>query len=880
MITKITTLLTLLLSLQLTAQINSKELKQADYKNSLQYIWDNKQVINSKIIDNAESLEGWDFGSQAKVELSNSIIKNGKSSIKMTAPAEYNDGQEYPIAYVEKLMNGANIEQYNRIAVWVYAEHKNAGFFYLSLEFKNAGKTKIPDRFGRIGKHYAKLETNRWNRVYWEIPSMPRDKVKSIAFVYTIKGKQFEGVGNDISVYIDDLELQKIDADKDDGWKVQNGKIAYSHNGYLPNSIKTAIVNDVGAKQFSVINIENNKEAINKDIQIQSTRFGDFQILDFSEINQPGKYKIKVGDIESGLFNISKNIWEQSVWNNINFWRSERCGQTVDGIHGNCHADVYCEHNGKKIIVNGGWHDAGDLTQMIYNTGDAIVAMLELAEKVENTNPEMYNALVDEAKWGLDWMLKTRFGDGFRHYFGGISKYTDGVIGTNDDISFKAENLPYENFLSSMVLSEAALFFEGKNNVLAERCKTAAVDDWKFATEKADILNVELCGNATIASANIYKLTDDNKYKEKAIEWAKIITQSQQKEKTDWDVPLAGFFFKSPKHEQILRYNPIGMDQAPIIALKELAELFPDNKNWMDWYSTIALYGEYIKETSKLANPFQMIPQSVYNVDEVHKPSVHGFQQSTLAKYKKYEEEEPIYRQQVENGMPLGKGNYLKTFPVWYSHRGSAGILLSQAKGLSVASSLRSDNEGKDLAQLQLQWLVGRNPFAQSNVYGEGYDFPPMYFASSGPLVGALACGIQTHGNSDLPNWPAAACYNYKEIWSHTTARYLWLISDFIKSEKQTEDNNIEFSVSTKQLGKGKYKVTVSAEGEGDAEFELRTWNLEVKQSVEKVQLEKGETKNISWTVKRISSNQDIVAVVTINGKSMAMKEVNFYSKK
>lgn len=781
------------------AQSGDSLLNRNIYENSLQYVWDKKEISDSKLIDNAESLEGWRFGSLAKIMLSNTIVKNGKSSIKMTVPIE-NDGHKYPTGYVEKLMNGANIEQYNRIAVWIYAEHKNADYVYISLELKNSGNVKIPDRFGRIGKHYAELEPNSWNRVYWEIPSMPRDKVKALAFVYTVKGKQFAGVGDNISIYIDDLELQKVDADKNNGWKVQKDKIAYCHNGYLPNSIKTAIVNNVDAKQFSIINIENNKKVINKDIQIQNGRFGEFQILDFSELSEKEKYKIKVGNIESRPFNISENIWEQSVWNNINFWRSERCGQTVSGIHENCHADVFCEHEGRKIIINGGWHDAGDLTQMIYNTGDAVVAMLELAKKVENTNTEMYNALVDEAKWGLDWMLKTRFGDGYRHTFGGISKYTDGIIGTNDDISFEAKKLSYENFLSSMVLSESAMFFNGKNNVLAKRCKVAALEDWKFASEKADILNIELCGNAIIASANLYKLTGNGKYKEKAIEWAEIITQSQQKEKTNWDIPLSGFFYKSPEHTQILRYNPIGMDQAPIIALKELVELFPNNENWIDWYSTIALYGEYIKETSKMANPFQMIPQSIYNLNEVHKPSVHGFQQSTLAKYKKYEEEEPIYRLQVESGLPLGKENYLRTFPVWYSHRGSTGIILSQAKGLYVASSLRNDDEGKKLAELQLQWLVGRNPFAQSNVYGEGFDYPSLYSVSSGPLVGALACGIQTQGNSDIPNWPAATSYSYKEIWTHSTARYLWLVSDFINAEKQAEDNNIELLVSTKLL--------------------------------------------------------------------------------
>lgn len=756
---------------------------QADYSKSLEAIWDNKEVKESNVIDNCESLDNWDFGSLAKVSLSEDYYKSGKTSIKLNSPVEYTDGSEFPIAYMERFMHGANIEKYNRIAVWIYAEHKNSDFFYISIEFKNIGKEKVPQRVRKAGKNYVKLETGKWNRVYWEIPSMPRDKVKSISFVYTVKGKQFKGVGDEISIYVDDLELQKVDADIDESWNVAPGKIAYSHNGYLPEFEKTAIVNNVKATTFSIVDIKSNKEILSKNIDKQKIRFGKFQVLDFSEVKKSGEYKIVVGNIESNTFKIGNDIWKQSIWNNLNFWKTERCGQTVDGIHGNCHADIFCEHDGKKIVVNGGWHDAGDLTQMIYNTGDAIITMLEFASKVEKYNPEMYKAFVEEAKWGLDWILKTRFGDGYRHTFGGISKYTDGIIGTDDDISFEAKNLPYENFLSSMVLSDAALFFEKSNPVLAEQCKNTAIEDWKFAKEKITELNVELCGNATIASVNLFKLTNDDKYKIKAIEWGNVLLESQQKEKTDWDIPLSGFFYKSPKQEQILRYNPIGMDQAPIIALKNLYETFPENSERSKWYNSLKLYVDYIKETSGLSNPFGMIPQSIYNVNEVHKPSVYGFRQSTLAKYKKYEDKEPSYVKQVKNGLSLGKGNYLRTFPVWYSHRGSAGIQLSQAKGLSVASQLIGDKEGQELALKQLQWLVGRNPFAQSTVYGEGYDFPPMYFASSGPLVGALACGIQTYENSDIPNWPAATCYNYKEIWTHTTSRYLWLLSDFVNVE-------------------------------------------------------------------------------------------------
>ncbi|MEN8192126.1 MAG: glycoside hydrolase family 9 protein [Bacteroidota bacterium] len=849
------------------AQSKIKHLKQADYKNSLQYIWDNKEVFDSKTIDNCESLTNWQFGGLASMILCDTIVEEGKSSIKLSFPVEYSDGREYPIAYIENMVKGENWEDYNRISTSIYVKHESAKFIYLSLELKNKGVEKVPNRFKKNGRHYFKAETNKWNRVLWEIPAIPRDKVTGLAVVYLIKGKALKNSGDSITVFADNFELQKVKPNYEEGWQVENGKVAFSHNGYLCGSEKIALTNGIEANEFSIVNSETKQVVFTNKIEVNKTRFGDFQKLNFSEFKEEGEYQISIGNILTRPFHISNNIWERSIWNNLNFWKAERCGEAVNGIHDKCHQDVFAVHGTDTIFVNGGWHDAGDLTQMIYNTGDAIVTMLEFAEKVESKNEELYNALVDEAKWGLEWMLKTRFGKGYRHTFGGISKYTDGIIGTNDDIKFEAKKLTYENFLSAMVISNASLFFEKRDEELFNKCKVAAIEDWRFASEGITELNVELCGNATIASINLFKLTNDSLYLNKAIEWADVLIQSQQQDYTDWEIPLNGFFYKSPKHEQILRYNPIGNDQAPIIALNNLCKLLPNHPNWIEWYTAIALYAEYIKETAKISNPFEMIPQSIYNVDEIHKPSIYGLQQSTLAKYKKYEEKEPQYKEQVKSGLPLGKGNYLRTFPVWYSHRGSAGIQMAQAKGLAVASNLRNDMEGLNLATKQLEWIVGRNPFAQSTIYGEGYDFPPMYFASSGTIVGAIACGIQTHGNSDVPNWPASACWNYKEIWTHTTSRYLWLISEVAYSHNPISDSDESNNVLTSKriVGDGLYQIQISFSKDNERKYELLGYNIIVNKPYKTIQPDENNKLVISWEVKVVSNNKPWVAVVKSN---------------
>jgi hypothetical protein len=117
---------------------------------------------------------------------------------------------------------------------------------------------------------------------------------------------------------------------------------------------------------------------------------------------------------------------------------------------------------------------------------------------------------------------------------------------------------------------------------------------------------------------------------------------------------------------------------------------------------------------------------------------------------------------------------------VWFDFRGNSSVLLSQAKALSAAGQLRGDLEAENLAQQQAQWLVGRNPFAASVMYGEGYDWTPLYSVRSGQMVGALPVGIETKGFDDAPYWPTQICWTYKEVWTQPVGQWIWLMEDII----------------------------------------------------------------------------------------------------
>ena len=86
----------------------------------------------------------------------------------------------------------------------------------------------------------------------------------------------------------------------------------------------------------------------------------------------------------------------------------------------------------------------------------------------------------------------------------------------------------------------------------------------------------------------------------------------------------------------------------------------------------------------------------------------------------------------------------------------------------------------KQIAINQLEWVMGKNPFSSSSMYGEGYNYHPLYVAYSPELIGALPVGFETKGYNDLPYWPVVNNAVFKEIWGHTTGKYLWIFADIL----------------------------------------------------------------------------------------------------
>ncbi len=923
---------------------------QAKYQDGAEFRWLNKQVLDSRPLDSMEDLSSWSFAGMGEMKLTEAHVKDGLHSLRIrstTNVAEVEGGGEWEDLVATRKFAGEDWSKYNRISLWVYPDVIGAPTISCSLTLHNDGAHKLPDSYNE-GRHESiDLQNHVWNHVVWEIAPLDRDRVTALDFAYSLP-KKLPDPGDQTILDIDQLELQSVVADHVEGWDVAPGQIAFSDSGYTIGSPKSAVASDLAAREFQVIDQQTGQVVLTKPVDPITTPLGTYQVLDFSEVRQPGAYVIKAGSTLTRSFQIGEDAWRNSIWKAINFMYSERCGTEIPGIHGICHQDVYTLHGDRRIVVNGGYHDAGDLTAT-GNTPGMVYALLSLADnlKRQGADPVLSTRLLEEAQWGLNWVLKTRFGDGFRSTGQLVSYWTDGIMGDADDRFGQAVNNPEWNFRVSGVEALAARVLQDSNPELANRSLVIAEEDWKYAVEGLKTAppldevygaqdELERTSFGVVASVELYLATGDDHYAQEAIVLGDQVLASQERTLQPWTIPLTGYFYTSPKRENLFHRFHLGQEQEPIIALIRLCEAFPDHDKWMKWYSAVVLHSEYyLKPAAAVDEPYGVLPAAVYRESEARLiPESKNWTPLRAA-------DRDAYREEVHRGVPLGGEYYLRRFPVWFDFRGNSSVLLSQAKALSAAAQLRGNLEAEDLAQKQAEWLVGRNPFAASVMYGEGYDWTPLYSVRSGQMVGALPVGIETKGFSDAPYWPNQICWTYKEVWTQPVGQWIWLMQDIsvpatvlgtanpanhepveFREQKSGQatiaipspidgefkihlpeghydarqgpahssltvlpgesynldlrgDHVVNFKVSFQDLGHNQVILRVSAAGAGQHSFLMRSDNLVLNEPAkQEIDLTSGNARETVWHARMVSAQTPWVAVVIPDGKLNERLEV------
>ena len=205
--------------------------------------------------------------------------------------------------------------------------------------------------------------------------------------------------------------------------------------GYPVDGPKVALVT-APATVFEVRRSSNNKVVFHGKLGPAEADIytGDrVQAADFTKMRKTGRYYLAVPGVgRSWNFDVGANVFEHTYYMAMRGFYGQRCGMAVDMspeypgyAYPACHLHgVFHTSSGAKGERNniGGWHDAGDYGRYMVTSGISAGTLLwtwEIyGEKIKNISlhiPESGNGtpdILNEARWGLEWMLKMQDTDG------------------------------------------------------------------------------------------------------------------------------------------------------------------------------------------------------------------------------------------------------------------------------------------------------------------------------------------------------------------------------------------------------------------------------------------------------------------------------------
>ena len=197
--------------------------------------------------------------------------------------------------------------------------------------------------------------------------------------------------------------------------------------GYKPSGTKIAVwcnKSNFIVSEFSLVDVLSGKTVYKSKSVKGFGAYGPFSKtgrLNFSAFKDPGRYVIIAGGVSSPEFTIAEDVYKGAADFCLRYMRQQRSGFNPF-LKDSCHTyDGYTLYgpmaDSTRIDVVGGWHDASDYLQYATTSANATYHLLAAYRDFPGvfTDHHLGNGLsgvngtadvLDEAKWGMDWLLK------------------------------------------------------------------------------------------------------------------------------------------------------------------------------------------------------------------------------------------------------------------------------------------------------------------------------------------------------------------------------------------------------------------------------------------------------------------------------------------
>jgi hypothetical protein len=302
--------------------------------------------------------------------------------------------------------------------------------------------------------------------------------------------------------------------------------------GYLPQATKTAVIKnpktgfDNGSSftpgsVYQVVDATTN-QAVFQDSPVAynngatDTASGDqIRWFDFSPVTVPGEYYILdvANNVKSYPFPIGENVYNDVLKQAVRMFFYQRAGceksarfagegWADEASHIGPLQDKNCRLYNKKSDItterdlHGGWYDAGDYNKYTIWASNYIESML--LSYLENPDiwtddyniPESGNGipdLLDEAKWGMDWLLRMQEPDGSVFSIVGLSSASPPSAATGQSLYGPASTMSTTSAAKAYAIGYKVFKQIGLIEY-AEQLQTAALKAWNWAEQNPDVI--------------------------------------------------------------------------------------------------------------------------------------------------------------------------------------------------------------------------------------------------------------------------------------------------------------------------------------------------------------------------------------------------------
>ena len=570
-----------------------------------------------------------------------------------------------------------------------------------------------------------------------------------------------------------------------------NVDLLINQAGYVPGAGKTVVTKGLINRSYEVIRLEDQQVVFEGRFTPGTCDFGAYSVGDFSALTQEGHYYIKSDTLRSWPFQISKTAYRPAMRLIVGYFSLQRCGASATGYLSPCHLDDGVRlDNGKHQDVTGGWHDATDLRKWVANTIYGVIGLSRTYELLDKNDPDR-ETVYDELLWGNQYFLKMQEPQGYvmAHIGGEVKKNFDSNRWTDNEIGEEGGELhfvkPTAGDLAVVGGEETeALVFGTKDDRIIQTRPTDLISQYNFAAaeavmaciaKKRDPAYAKKCLQAAIrcfdwcqtvdtlpkagvigasmqAAIELYKITKQDAYRDFAVQKAALLKDMQAESR---EGHVGGFFHISSVRRE--PYRGFWQTHLELIALCDLIQTFPRHGDAALWKRMIRDYSVRYLSFFSQRNSFGIIPYGLYAA------------------------EEPGGNRKVDQ-------YWYRYFMYFDPQRFFVGVnanIASAGVGLLKAASILGDPSLKAIAQKQLDWIIGFNPFSSSTIVGVGHNQLPhmdgsIAFRPPTPVLpGAVMNGL-CGDREDRPYIIPYDTYNDREYWMPAVAWTLWLMGEIL----------------------------------------------------------------------------------------------------